>query len=513
LGDYDLVRHVRPPQRRYRQVPVARLHASTSHATDRIRHVLDRDMDSAWTSVELRKPGMWVQFDLEQPVHVGMVRLWDRGEDHGSYALDIRVETSMDGRVWHDAVTRSPMEHLYSSGPRVYPWEWGYRWEARFPSVEARFVRVTQYEEDTRFSWIIAEAYIYEDLGPSIRADAGDHDVLRRIRELGLSRVYADRWMSAQIAAFSGGRIETVTPFTNAVPAYYVLLKSRLIQWSEKTGFVLEDADGDEFERSMKEEDVHRLSREDIGRWALFYFKEPAAAADVSAGDPGGWWNGLGAVSTGAKNKSRYLGALARKTYRDEDVARAVLFSRRAVDTYQFNPTARQVLIQALRRLGRTEEAAEQSRILNDLTEPQVKTAVEFRRTLELLGYTLSSEPARPGPGVKVRFFWKVKRDPGPRGAIAVLVQLQSAAGRFQGDVPFLPKHEGPIWPALEDEIFVQDESITLPAQVAPGTYQILLAVYDRATGERWTVSASETAAHSNRVPVGALWVERSDTQ
>ncbi len=79
--------------------------------------------------------------------------------------------------------------------PRLYPWEWGYRWETRFPPVDARFVRITQHEQDPRFPWVIAEAYVYEDLGPGAGADAGEPDVLRRIRDLGLGRVYADRWM------------------------------------------------------------------------------------------------------------------------------------------------------------------------------------------------------------------------------------------------------------------------------------------------------------------------------
>jgi hypothetical protein len=232
-----------------------------------------------------------------------MVRLWNRGEDHGGYALDVRVETSVDGRGWREAVARSPMEHLYWSGPRLYAWEWGYRWEARFPPVRARYVRITQYEAERRFEWSIAEAYVYEDLGASPPGDAGEQDVLRRIGDLGLGRVYADRWMSAKISESSRGRVETVAPFTQAMPAYYVRLKSRVIQWDDKTGFVLSDADADEFERSMK--DARRLVREDIGRWALFYLEGPAAPPGALASDPGWWWNGLGAVTADPGRRGR----------------------------------------------------------------------------------------------------------------------------------------------------------------------------------------------------------------
>src|SRR5262245_15371989 len=154
---------------------------------------LDRDMESAWDSGQPRAPGMWVQFDLGGRFNVGMVRLWNRGQDHGGYAQELRIETSVDGREWHEAVPRSQTGYFYWSGPRVYPWEWGCRGEAPFPPAEARFVRITQYEDEPHFPWMIAEAYLYEDLGARALGRAGEEDVLRRIRESGLERVYADR--------------------------------------------------------------------------------------------------------------------------------------------------------------------------------------------------------------------------------------------------------------------------------------------------------------------------------
>ena len=511
LGAYDLVRHVHAMDRRYRQIPVTRLQASASHETHAMRYALDRDMESSWTSGELKRPGMWVQFDLGARFNVGLVRLWNKGEHHGTYAMDVRVETSVDGRVWHEVVTRSPMEYLYWSGPRVYAWEWGYRWEARFAPIAARLIRITQYQNDARFPWMIAEAYVYEDLGVRAAAGAGDQDVLQRIRDLGLSRVYADRWMSAKISEASQERIETVTPFTVAIPEFYVRLKSRVIQWSDRTGFVLEDSDADEFERLMREEGIHDLTREDIGRWVLFHCKAPAASLDAVEGDPGWWWNGLGALNTDRKDKSRYLTAVAKKAYDQGSFDRALDFSGRAAGAYEVNRKARQVLIHALSRLGRTEEAAEQSRMLKDLTEPRVRTSVEFQKTLEFRGYTLGPEPARPGQDVRVRYFWKVKRDPGPRHAIGVFVHIENGERRFQGDFHFLDRHEGAIWPVLEDETFIQDEWIRVPANATPGTYRILLGVYDLATKERWKVSAGENIAHHGRVLVGVLVVERNE--
>ena len=280
-------------------------------------------MGSFWTSVQPKVPGMWVTLDVGRPYKVGMVRLWNRGQHHGNYAMDVRVETSLDGKAWHEVVTRSQMDYMYWSGPRVYGWEWGYRWESRFAATEARFIRITQYEDHPRFPWFIAEAYVYEDLGERAPDHAGEREVLRRIQELGLDRVYADRWMSAKISEASQERIETVTPFAVAISAFYVRLKSRVIQWSDRSGFVLEDSDADEFERLLREEGVHHLSREDFGRWVLFYLEEPGGSSDALEADPGWWWNGLGAVKTDPRGKSRYLAALAQRAYGEGHFDRA----------------------------------------------------------------------------------------------------------------------------------------------------------------------------------------------
>jgi hypothetical protein len=134
--------------------------------------------------------------------------------------------------------------------------------------------------------------------------------------------------------------------------------------------------------------------------------------------------------------------------------------------------------------------------------------SAEFDGTLQLLGYTPEGTHARPGQDFRVRYFWKVKRDPGRKETIGVFSHLESGQARFQGDHRFLSGHAKGVWPTLEDEIFSEDAWIGVPADAAPGTYRILLGVYDLPTGRRWKVSASEAPAHRERVPIGVLQVE-----
>ena len=517
VGGYDLIRHVRPTDRRYRQVPGSVLRGSASHEAESMGLAVDRNMDSAWESVQPRTPGMWVELDLGTPVNVGMVRLWNRGQDHGHYAMELRVETSLDGTAWRDAVPRSAVDYFYTSGPRVYPWEWGYRWEARFAPVLARRIRISQHEDGGRYPWKIAEAYVYEDLGARPPGHTGEPDVLRRVAELGLDRVYADRWMSARISESSQGRVETITPFTAAMPAFYVRLQSRVIRWGERTGFVLEDGDADEFERQMRDEGVHRLVREDFGRWVLFHVRGAGAATGALEDDPGWWWMGLGAVRTDPRGKSRYLAGLAQAAYGDGRVDQAVELSRKAVGAEACNIEARHVLIDSLGKLGLEAEAARESRTLVDQCEPRVRTPAAFQGTLQLLGYTLDRERAAPGQDVRVRYFWKMKRDPGDGRSIGVfvhLVQMQDRKRRFHEYHRLLEKEgaEDGGHPLREGDLIIREAWIRVPGDAAPGAYRMLLGVYDLKTGQGWAAAVGETAARRDRVPLGVLHVEAAGT-
>jgi len=388
VGAYDLIWHVREVDRKYRQVSPVGFRGSASHEAAAMARVIDRDMESAWSSTEAKRSGMWVELDLGRPVNVGMVRLWNKGQHHGNYAMDVRVETSVDGRTWREVIGRSSMAYFYWSGPRLYPWEWGFRWEARFAPVEARRVRITQFEDDRSYPWGISEAYVYEDVGRRPPGQASDEEVLQRIRALGLDRVYADRWMSARIRDYSQGRIETITPFTVAIAEFAVRMRSRVVQWTGRTGFVLEDADADEFQRIIAEEGFHRLSREDFGRWVLFRPDALPGDADVLDGDPGWWWNGVGVVATEPRERSRYLTSMARRAYVAGRFDPALKFVRGAVEAHPFNRRARALLVQVLKAQDRPAEAAEEARKLGDLTAPRGKAAAALGDTAEHLGDT-----------------------------------------------------------------------------------------------------------------------------
>ena len=401
----------------------------------------------------------------------------------------------------------------------MYPWEWGYRWEARFAPVLARRIRISQHEDGRRYPWKIAEAYVYEDLGARPPGHPGETDVLGRVAELGLDRVYADRWMSARISESSQGRVETITPFTAAFPAFYVRLQSRVIRWGERTGFVLEDGDADEFERQIRDEGVRRSGPRGLRALGAV----PCQGGRRGGGRAGGR-SGM-VVDRGSAPCERTRGGRAdtwpdsaQAAYGDGRVDQAVELSRKAVGAEACNIEARHVLIDSLGKLGLEAEAARESRTLVDQCEPRVRTPAAFQGTLQLLGYTLDRERAAPGQDVRVRYFWKMKRDPGDGRSIGVfvhLVQMQDRKRRFHEYHRLLEKEgaEDGGHPLREGDLIIREAWIRVPGDAAPGAYRMLLGVRDeRETGQGWAAAVGETAAHGDRVPLGVLHVEAAGT-
>lgn len=516
-GDYYVYHDFEEPERRYRQIDVKGLKASASHKSKEMKKVFDRDLMSGWSSHKPKAERMWVKFDLGKVHQMGMVRLFNRGSLHSNYALDVSVETSLDGIKWNEAIERTTGDYFYWSGPRIYRWEWGYRWEVRLGPVEARYIRIKQYENSTD-PWMLTEAYFYEDIGKGPLGREGEREILKAVDQLGLKRVYADRWMSAKLREISNGTIETMDPFTHPTPERYKRFKSRVLKWDPKVGFILEYSDADAFEEMMKKEEIG-LTRRDFGRWVLFYFSSFGEKEEELKNDPGWWWMGLGVLEVNHKPKSEFLGDLGKEREGEGKWIEALNYYQRALKHYANHWEARQGLIRVLKQLGREKEMRKEEKILLKQTVPEVFCSVKFERGVEFLGYRIRKlgfhsveDPGeasqnfygkvKPGQVLKIIYYWRLHENPG-RG-IGVFVHVEGQGRLIQGDHKFLERHVG-VWPALVGEVFSQEEFIRIPSDAPEGKYSLGLGLFDLGEGKRWKVRRSEVLHKENKVQVGSL--------
>ena len=165
---------------------------------------------------------MWVKSDLGQRSTVGMIRLWNRGSTMGitrwtfgskpAWTAGYGTRPSPGRRC--DASLRERTERLPLGVGLPVGGEYSRR--SRLGAI-----RITQYEENTRYPWMIGEAYVYEDSGPRARARRkGAGGVLPRIPGLGLGPGLRGPMDEREDRGILPREDRTVTPFTIAVAAF-----------------------------------------------------------------------------------------------------------------------------------------------------------------------------------------------------------------------------------------------------------------------------------------------------
>jgi len=138
---------------------------------------------------------------------------------------------------------------------------------------------------------------------------------------------------------------------------------------------------------------------------------------------------------------------------------------------------------------------AEAARLARGTGAPFRPAAVSYGDDLALTGYALTAEPAVWGRGLGVRLRWEARA--APRANLTAFVHLigpdgrrVAQADRAIGDDDLVPTSRWPAGKTASDE-----RVLTLPVGAPPGTYTLLIGVYDAATNERLAAVDADGAA------------------
>lgn len=285
-----------PPLREYREISREGFRFEVSDQQVDVQKMVDRNLDTGWSSVRTRSPDMWLKIDLGKNYPLGMIRLYNPGAQHGYYSLNLEIQASSDDLHWQAIVPETKMDYYYWDGPRLYFWELNYRWECRFGPLKARYLLIKNKEREKRFPWNIGELYIYENQGAQKAASFDQKLIIHRIQDLGLKKIYAGRWLSAKIKKTTKGRTQTIPTFT--VASFVRWPRSRVVEFGPQTGFIVDQQDQSGFEELLDQAGI-QLACEPIGRWRLYHFKEWGLRQKNLENHRGFWWTGFGVLKAG----------------------------------------------------------------------------------------------------------------------------------------------------------------------------------------------------------------------
>ncbi len=269
---YTEFRREGPPLQEF--LPDAGWRATASHYTETAAYALDRDAGTRWSSEQVQAPGMWYQLDLGRVATLtGLAWLPGGWQD---VPAGFRVDLSTDGRTW---------ETVSRVDPYGGPLAWGgthpiqrvrrSRVEVRFPSIPARFLRLTLTHASDRFWWTIRELFVYAP-AEVVEPELTTAELAAVLARRGVRVLYADHSPSARLALAVPG-LHTlpanllVDPYGWDQPDPNTLDR---VRWRRGAAALVPSASAEAFEAQARAAGLG-VTREALGNHILFTYAPP----------------------------------------------------------------------------------------------------------------------------------------------------------------------------------------------------------------------------------------------
>jgi hypothetical protein len=124
----------------------------------------------------------------------------------------------------------------------------------------------------------------------------------------------------------------------------------------------------------------------------------------------------------------------------------------------------------------------------------QHETEVHFGDAIVLTGYDQSADSAQPGDAVEFTFYWNAPATPDDNYSLFVhLVPEDEYTVLAQADgSPAVPERPTLSWDEPGETLISPPFALTIPPDLAPGDYRVLIGLYNFSTGVRLPVAGSE---------------------
>ncbi len=411
-----------------------------------------------------------VLFRLAKPVPVCGVRLRCR-EHYHPWRILVEGRAAED-EPWQTLLPETPGTLFFWSGPRWYWFGLYHRQEYRWRPATVRELRICFLPSEKPYRVALEEIVLLgpaDFCAPPTLADA--QTLTGELLARGARRVYADRWLSAQLAAVENAAFaitqppflrRTVHSLQEPTHAEYVTLQDL----EPGTVFVTEPGEADTCAAELERLNIG-ISRERAGPWVIITVTNVAACDPAARAYPGLEWAGQTLyrlppecyVKHRAAWRIRHIGERYTTAKRDAWIRRAVA------------------------------EYSGFARFAQTAGEPPARhppTLAEFNKRTALINCQLTPSEAHPGRPVRMTWSWMCPSN-APMENRIVFVHIKRGDFILQDDHPLLDgiPREHILYQPFPDEIFEVTRTVNIPADAPPGSYEIWLGIYDPRSGVR----------------------------
>ncbi len=139
-----------------------------------------------------------------------------------------------------------------------------------------------------------------------------------------------------------------------------------------------------------------------------------------------------------------------------------------------------------------------------------VETDVRFGDAVRLTGYDRSAERVKPGDTLALRFYWNAAQTPADNYSLFVhLVPADTSTVLAQADgAPAVPERPTLTWNEPSETLISPPFNLTLPPDLAPGQYRVMVGLYNFQTGARLPILDADGTPQGDALPLMTLDVE-----
>lgn len=425
-----------------------------------------------------------IRFEFDAPVSVCAVRMRILGKGWPS-TVSVEAGANAEGS-WTPVTAAIRPTRFFWSGPRPYCGGAYERFECRLEPVTTSRIRIVLGAPGGRGDCAVSELQFFEPSDSPPPETDSLPALVGVLRQHGIHRLYADRWVAAAI--HRQGLPDMVT---SVEPGVFEALPSPLgadVRMTGDTALAVRRENAPLCRRVLATRGLS-LRETEVGPWVLMDVAEQARQGVVT-GDLGLRWAGYACLGGDLRSWAATLTERARRSGSGADRAAAIEVLRNALAVYPGSRGVPLALTRLLAEDGQSAEAEVTAAQAAAMATPTRSCNARFSGGPVLLGVTVDPADAPPPSRIRVRYYWQCPPSFAPRDWAVFAHFAEAGKVRFQNDHVLLEGHDTSSQP-FADEVFVEDQWVDIPAGTPPGVYELRVGLYHRSqAGTRMRVRA-----------------------
>ena len=415
--------------------------------------------------------GKTLLIDFDEPTDVAKLRLLPEGKFR---PILLTVETKANGATqWEPVINNWLLTEWFWSGPRPYAHGAFDRLEAWRPFGHVDAMRITFNDNDTHTYVQVSEIHLFgtgkkprtsDDSAPPIQP------LIDVLVEQGIRHVYADRWDANQL--FLHGPTNWMISLDDVSLVKEPRRLPPNIHYTNPLAMIsrIENA---HITRDVMDRLGLEYSEYTLKPWVVFVLKE----TNNYMGELPLVWRGVGPQLRPAFDWIDDMCRRAENHLNEGDSEKAGILADKVLSLWPDYARALHVRAVSAEKQGDATRAATLKHTVEQLIVPEHTIGTRFFNGIRLNGIRIHKAFVRPGESLDIKWYWEIPEST-DMTAWAIFVHVKDAKGKTVFQADRVLGSDRLNLARTDFQQIVESQAITVPNDIAPGTYAVHAGMY-----------------------------------